>query len=95
MNIDDFVLVNVAHLAKIELSSKQKNQLQSELGTILELVEQISSTNTDNVAPLAHPLEASQPLRIDKAEPVSDIDKIQSLAPHTEQGMYIVPKVID
>lgn len=95
MAIEQQTVGQVAALAKIELSEPQQAAMVKDLNAILSLVEAISVTNTTNIEPLAHPLDASQPMREDKSLTISNTAEIQSLSRHIEDKHYIVPKVID
>ncbi len=86
---------NVAHLARIALSPEEIPSHVKNLTTILELVDQMSTVNTDGVLPMAHPQEISQPLREDKVTEHNEREKMQRCAPATENGLYLVPKVIE
>ena len=55
----------------------------------------MQSVNTDSVAPLAHPLDVTQRLREDEVTESNRRDELQQLAPEVEEGLYLVPKVIE
>nr|BFE91447.1 hypothetical protein GCM10020185_19830 [Pseudomonas brassicacearum subsp. brassicacearum] len=55
----------------------------------------MQAVNTDGIEPLAHPLEASQRLRADVVTESNHREAYQSIAPAVENGLYLVPKVID
>ncbi|MCK4710630.1 MAG: Asp-tRNA(Asn)/Glu-tRNA(Gln) amidotransferase subunit GatC, partial [Gammaproteobacteria bacterium] len=65
------------------------------LSSILDLVDQMSAVNTDDVEPMAHPMDASQRLRADIVTETNQREKFQSVAPKTEDGLYLVPQVIE
>jgi aspartyl-tRNA(Asn)/glutamyl-tRNA(Gln) amidotransferase subunit C len=85
----------VAVLARIRLDDEQIPALENDLGNILSLVDQLSAANTDNVEPLAHPLDAVQRLRADEVTENNQRDAFQATAPATESGFYLVPRVIE
>ena len=62
---------------------------------ILALIDQMQSVDTDAVAPLAHPLDMTQRLREDDVTESNRRDELQQLAPEVEEGLYLVPKVIE
>ena len=95
MQITDNLMKDIANLAKLQLDDNKLVNLKSEMSSILELIQKISVTQTDSISPLAHPLEATQPLREDISHPVNDIAEVQALVDNIEDGLYIVPKVID
>ncbi|GMQ97236.1 MAG: Asp-tRNA(Asn)/Glu-tRNA(Gln) amidotransferase subunit GatC [Gammaproteobacteria bacterium] len=85
----------IAHLARLAIDDADIPQYVQELSRVLELVEQMSTVNTDNVQPLAHPLDESQRLRKDEVTEINEREHFQSIAPATEDGLYLVPKVIE
>jgi aspartyl-tRNA(Asn)/glutamyl-tRNA(Gln) amidotransferase subunit C len=85
----------VAVLARIRLDDEQIPALENDLSNILSLVDQLSAANTDNVEPLAHPLDAVQRLRADVVTENNQREAFQAIAPATESGLYLVPRVIE
>ena len=85
---------NIAHLARLEISENAIDDYARDLSNILDLVEQMNQVNTDNVQPMAHPMDAQQRLRDDEATEPNQREKFQSIAPDVEAGLYRVPKVI-
>jgi aspartyl-tRNA(Asn)/glutamyl-tRNA(Gln) amidotransferase subunit C len=85
----------VAVLARIRLDDEQIPALENDLSNIISLVDQLSAANTDNVEPLAHPLDAVQRLRADEVTESNQRDAFQAIAPATESGLYLVPRVIE
>jgi aspartyl-tRNA(Asn)/glutamyl-tRNA(Gln) amidotransferase subunit C len=85
----------VAVLARIRLDDEQIPALENDLSNILSLVDQLSAANTDNVEPLAHPLDAVQRLRADDVTESNQREAFQAIAPTTESGLYLVPRVIE
>ena len=62
---------------------------------ILALADQMQTINTEGVAPVSNPLDASQKLRPDMVTEENQRELFQSLAPATEAGLYLVPRVVD
>jgi len=85
----------IAHLARLALSEEDVPRYVGELSRILELVEVLQAVDTTGVVPLAHPLDATQRLRPDVVTEGDERDRFQSVAPQTEAGLYLVPKVIE
>jgi len=86
---------NIAHLARLEINDDAITDYARDLSNILDLVEQMNQVNTDNVQPMAHPMDAQQKLRIDEVTETNQREKFQSIAPDVEAGLYRVPKVIE
>lgn len=86
---------NIAHLARLALAETDIVRYTRELSAILELVEQMQRTDTDAVAPMAHPLDLSQRLRADQVTESDQRERLQANAPSAAAGFYLVPKVIE
>jgi len=85
----------VAVLARIRVDDQQVSALEKDLGNILDLVDQLSAADTDSVEPMAHPLNAVQRLRPDEVTESNQREAFQAIAPATENGLYLVPRVIE
>ena len=85
----------IAKLANLQLAETQVDQYKQELSRILDFVEQMNNVNVDHVEPMAHPQEMMQPLREDVITATNQRDKFQAIAPATQDGLYLVPKVIE
>jgi len=90
----------LAVLAQIELSEPQADATLSQLNAIFSLVEQMKAVDTAGVEPLSHPIAVFQPdlslrLRDDDVTEVNRRDDYQRNAPATQDGLYLVPKVIE
>lgn len=85
----------IAHLASLGLNEADLPHITSDLNSILGLVDAMQAVDTDGIEPLAHPLEASQRLRADVVTESNHREAYQSIAPAVENGLYLVPKVID
>ena len=88
----------VAHLARLELKPEQTEHYARQLSNILDMVGQLSGARTDDVAPMAHPLDTTQRLRPDViTDPVGRAGRelFQAHAPGVQDGLYLVPKVIE
>lgn len=85
----------IAHLARIELSADEAQATLGHLNGILGLIERMQAVDTAGVAPMAHAQEVSQRLREDVVTETDRRAAYQSVAPETEAGLYLVPKVIE
>jgi aspartyl-tRNA(Asn)/glutamyl-tRNA(Gln) amidotransferase subunit C len=86
---------NIAHLARLEIDDADIDAYARDLSNILDLVDQMNQVDTDNVAPMAHPMDASQRLRPDEVSETNQREHFQAIAPDVEAGLYRVPKVIE
>ena len=85
----------LAHLAKLNISEQTIAEVTTRISQVLTLVDQLQDVNTEGVAPMAHPLDAKQRLRDDVITEPNQREKFQQIAPATEDGLYLVPKVIE
>jgi len=85
----------VAHLARLRIDEQDIPGYTRDLSAILALAEQMQAVATEDVAPLAHPLDMTQRLRPDAVTETNQRELFQTNAPLTENGLYLVPKVIE
>ena len=86
---------NIAHLARLNIDQNVIDDYASNLSRILDLVEQMNSVDTTDVLPMAHPQDVAQRLRDDVVSEQNQREQFQKVAPQTEAGLYLVPKVIE
>ena len=86
---------NIAHLARLELDEADVATYGRHLSDILAFVEQLDAADTGDVTPMAHPLDAVQRLRADEVTECDQRARFQAIAPAVEEGLYLVPKVIE
>lgn len=85
----------IAHLARLAVAPEETARYADELSRILDLVAQMDLVDTEGVEPMAHPLHMAQRLRPDVPSEPDQRDRFQGIAPLTEAGLYLVPKVIE
>ena len=85
----------VAHLARLKIEDNDIPEYTRNLSSILELVNQMQSVDIEGTDPLAHPLDATQRLRHDEVTESNQREAFQAIAPATENGLYLVPRVIE
>lgn len=85
----------IAYLARLGIDEQQIESYAKDLSNMLELMTKMGQTNTDGVMPMAHPLDQMQRLRDDVVTETDQREHFQTIAPQTEAGLYLVPKVID
>ncbi|MCW9023488.1 MAG: Asp-tRNA(Asn)/Glu-tRNA(Gln) amidotransferase subunit GatC [Gammaproteobacteria bacterium] len=95
MSLDKQDVEKIAHLARLAIDEKDIPNYAQNLSNILELVEQMDAVNTDDVSPMAHPTDAMQRLREDEVTETNQREQFQTVAPQVEDGLYLVPKVIE
>ena len=104
MSLTLYDVKRIAHLAQLELKDDQAATALTQLNGIFALAEQMQAVDTEGVEPLSHPLAAymeaqANPialrLRADEAAEPNRRDDYLALAPMTQDGLYLVPKVIE
>ena len=85
----------IAHLARIEVSAAEAEATLSRLNGIFQLIEAMQAVDTRGVEPMAHAQDLSQRLREDAVSEPDRRAAYQAVAPETEAGLYLVPKVIE
>jgi len=95
MSLDRSQVEQIAHLARLQIDGADIDSYSDSLNSILNLVDQMQAVNTDGVEPLAHPLDAVQRLRADEVTETNQREALQAVAPATEEGLFLVPKVIE
>ncbi len=95
MSLDASDIDKIAHLARLAIAPESIERYAADLSNILELVAQMDAVDTSGVEPMAHPLHMTQRLRPDCVSEQDRRELFQGIAPLTEDGLYLVPKVID
>lgn len=95
MAVDRSDIAKLAELARLAISENTADEVARSISDVLALVDQLQAVNTDGVAPMAHPLDAIQRLRADVVTEPDQRERFQTIAPATQDGLYLVPQVID
>ncbi|MEH6580366.1 MAG: Asp-tRNA(Asn)/Glu-tRNA(Gln) amidotransferase subunit GatC [Halioglobus sp.] len=95
MAIEQDEIEKIAELARISIADDQIGELTQRITAILDMVDQLQAVDTANVTPMANPLDATQRLRADEVTEGNLREAFQAIAPAVEDGLYLVPKVID
>lgn len=96
MSLTPTQIQNIAHLARLDLRGEEIPVYAESLGRILDMVGQLEKAQTTGVEPMAHPLTGQvQRLRPDVVTETDARDLYQRNAPQVENGLYLVPKVIE
>lgn len=89
----------IAHLARLELKAPEQEAMRSQLNEFFSIVERMSAVDTSGVEPLYTPLSAVQHvqlrLRDDVVTEANERERNQRSAPAVEDGLFLVPKVIE
>ena len=85
----------LATLSRISIDEKTITDVTERLSSVLDLVDQLKTANTDSVQGISRPFQVSQRLREDKVTESNQRDKFQAIAPAMDNGLFTVPKMID
>jgi aspartyl-tRNA(Asn)/glutamyl-tRNA(Gln) amidotransferase subunit C len=85
----------IAMLARIEVTDAEIPSVQEKLNGILGMIAEMQSVDTTGIEPMAHALDLAQRLRPDVVTESNRREAFQAVAPETEGGLYLVPKVIE
>lgn len=95
MTITEKELQTLSHLAYLDCGNDNTLALVTEINAIIDFVEQLKTVDTTHVAPLFHPIDLHQHLRVDEVTEDDCAAELLQMAPLFEDGLYWVPKVID
>jgi aspartyl-tRNA(Asn)/glutamyl-tRNA(Gln) amidotransferase subunit C len=86
---------HLARLAQLQLTEDEHTAVAKDLGRIIDMIDQMQAMTTEDVEPLAHPLDAKLRLRKDEVTEVVDRERYQRGAPAIRDGLYLVPRVVE
>lgn len=99
MSLSDDQVRRIARLARIAIRPEESQEALERLNRVLGLIDRLQAVDTTGIEPMAHPLEAQLPegqrLRPDEATETDRREAYQSVAPAVQDGLYLVPKVIE
>lgn len=95
MALDKNEVEKIAHLARLQISESDVIETGQRISNILAMIDQMQSVDTSSVKPMAHPFDAVQRLRADVVTEINQREYLQKIAPATQDGLYLVPKVIE
>jgi len=85
----------IAHLARIEITADEVVDVRTKLDSIFDLIERMRAVDTNGIVPMSHAQEVTLPLREDVVTETNRRELYQSVAPAVQDGLYLVPKVIE
>ncbi len=95
MSLSTEEVKKISLLARLAISDEEAQQYSESLSEIFDLVAQMNAVDTHGIEPMAHPQDISQRLREDVVTASDEREKFQSIAPSTEEGLYLVPRVLE
>ena len=85
----------IAHLARLEIGTEEIADYEAKLGKIIGFIDELENADTGDLVPMAHPLDMSQRLRPDEVTEADQRDDYQQNATETQDGLYVVPRVVE
>ncbi len=85
----------IAKLAHLNITDDECQRYAASLNNILSLMDHLQTVDTSDIEPLKNPFDTAQPLRNDIATEPNRRAAYQSVAPATQDGLYLVPQVLD
>ena len=99
MSLTSADIARIANLARLELHPAESERMLTQINGFFELVEKMRAVDTTGIEPLAHPLATIQDvtlrLREDRVSEPNNREANQRNAPAVENGLFLVPKVIE
>ena len=95
MTFTEMDVKKVAALARLEVADQDVPTYERELASIFEMIQKIQEIDTSNIEPMSHPKDIELRLRPDQVTEPDQRAELQQIAPATENGLYLVPKVLD
>ncbi|MDG2502115.1 MAG: Asp-tRNA(Asn)/Glu-tRNA(Gln) amidotransferase subunit GatC [Porticoccaceae bacterium] len=95
MSIERQEIEKLATLSRIAINESTITEVSQRLSSVLGLVDQLQAVNTEGVDAMSHPMQATQRLREDEVTELNQREALQATAPETEDGLFLVPKVIE
>ena len=85
----------IAHLARIEITPAEAVDVRAKLDSIFELIGRMRAVDTTGIVPMSHAQDLVLPLREDRVTETDRHALYQQGAPAVEDGLYLVPKVVE
>ena len=95
MSVDLSAVRRIAHLARIEVTEAETPHLQGEINAILKFVEALDAVDVDGVEPMTSVIPMRLPMRDDVVADGGIAPLVLANAPISEDGFFVVPKVIE
>jgi aspartyl-tRNA(Asn)/glutamyl-tRNA(Gln) amidotransferase subunit C len=93
LTLDD--VRRIAHLARIKISADEAATVHAKLDAIFDMINELNAVDTDGVEPMSHAQDMTMPLRDDVVTDSDQHELYQAVAPAVEDGLYLVPRVIE
>ena len=95
MALTDKDIKKLSHLSKINIDTKDEKIILSKLDGIMELIDSMQQVDTNDIEPMSHALDITQPLRDDVVTEKNQKDNFLKLGPEFNEDYFVVPRVVE
>jgi len=95
MSVDRSDIEKVATLSRLSIDEERVDEVVEKITSILSMIDEMQAVDTSAVEPMTNPFDATQRLRADQVTEDNQREQFQAIAPATEAGLFLVPKVIE
>ena len=85
----------IAHLARIEIDDAAAHEVHQKLEAIFAMINELQAIDTTGIEPMAHAMDVRLPLREDVVTAADEHALFQREAPAVQDGLYLVPRVVE
>jgi aspartyl-tRNA(Asn)/glutamyl-tRNA(Gln) amidotransferase subunit C len=85
----------IAHLARIEIDEAAAREVHKKLEAIFAMINELQAVDTTGIEPMSHAQDVMLPLREDVVTAADQRELFQSAAPAVQDGLYLVPRVVE
>ena len=93
LSLDD--VRRIAHLARIDVDAAEVARVHAKLESIFAMIDELNAIDTSGVEPMSHAQDVVAPLREDRVTEAARHAEYQKVAPAVEDGLYLVPRVVE
>lgn len=93
LSLDD--VRRIAHLARIDIDDEAAREVQAKLESIFAMIDELQAVDTAGVEPMSHAQDVVLALREDRVTETDQHLRFQKAAPSVEDGLYLVPRVVE
>ena len=95
MSLNHEDIRRLAHLARIAVTDQEVTEISIKLNGVFALIEEMRAVDATDIEPMSHGIDVVQRLRVDRVTETDQRAAFQAIAPQVEDGLYLVPKVIE
>ena len=93
--MDKKTVATIAYLSRLSLNEKNEDKITNDLENIIKFVDQLNAAETDNIEPLASPLEKTAKTRLDKITAENRKEIFLERSPKSNEDYFLVPRVVE